>query len=319
MTKSWHRIGPGRRNFWRLSLLALLLLRALPCWAEGFTDDDGQPVEVSRPFTRLISLYGAHTENLLHLGLDKEIVGIGRGDRGLPGLADRPVFSLRDDPERLLALRPDLVLIRPMISRGYPRLVERLRLSGVAVVSLQPTSMNELFDYWQRLGRLTGREARAEAMVAAFERERGELIAKVVSIPAGERPRVYFEAIHARMKTFAPSSMAIFALETAGGVNVAADAIGLRNTNIALYGKERILARAGEIEVFLAQQGRMNPVELADIVEEPGFQVIRALREGRVYLVDEEIVSRPTPNLIKGAARIQEILYPEALRGKGGE
>jgi iron complex transport system substrate-binding protein len=104
-------------------------------------------------------------------------------------------------------------------------------------------------------------------------------------------------------------------LESAGGVNVAADAARMRETNIAAYGKERILARADEIDVYLAQRGRMNPVQVEDITGEPGFGVIRAVRENQVFLVDEELVSRPTPDLLDGIVQVRARLYPELFAG----
>ena len=120
---------------------------------------------------------------------------------------------------------------------------------------------------------------------------------------------VYFEAIHSKMKTFSPSSIAIFCLEKAGGVNIASDAKPRFNSNIASYGKERILAHAGNIDVFLAQKGRMNPVDIEMITSESGFRAIKAVQEKKMYLIDESLVSRPTPHLIKGISTIQQYLY----------
>jgi iron complex transport system substrate-binding protein len=109
----------------------------------------------------------------------------------------------------------------------------------------------------------------------------------------------------------------MFVLETAGGVNVAADADQMRQTNIAAYSKERILAKAGEIDVFLAQHGPMNPVSVEEIKAEPGFSIIKAVRENQVYLIDEMVVSRPGPRLIEGILRIEEILYPKNAAASG--
>ena len=106
-------------------------------------------------------------------------------------------------------------------------------------------------------------------------------------IPLEDRPKVYFEAIHSKMKTFSPASIAIFVLEQAGGRNIATDARARKKSNIAAYGKERILSHASEIDIFLAQQGRMNRISITEIVQEPGFQAIKAIREGKTFLVDE--------------------------------
>ena len=285
--------------------------------ADGHANDisvDAQVLEKA-PYDRIISLYGAHTENLLALGAVDRIIGIDGQSTALAGAAGKTVFSYHDDPERFLGARPDLVLIRPMIARGYPRLVLRLKRSGIAVASLQPNHVDQLPEYWRLLGRLAGHEAAAAEMQVGFQRA----VAAFRQLSDGvETPkRVYFEAIHSKMKTFTPRAMAIFALETAGGVNVAADAPVRVNNNIAVYGKERLLSHAAEIDVFLSQQGAMNRVSVAAIMAEPGFTAIRAIKDGQVYLVDETIVSRPTKGLLKGIYRIGCLLYPEIYCAAG--
>ena len=295
-----------------LVLAILFLLFVGIAQAGTVTDSERRTFVFDRPFTRIVSLYPAHTTNLLSLGLDREIVACGPSDRAL---ADRPRVQFQDDPERILALKPDLVLIRPMISRGYPNLVRILERHNVRVVSLQPTEASDLFAYWQALGALTGREEEAQRMIKTFADGLARSSADLRPIPQERRKRVYFESIHRQMKTFAPGSMALFVLQSAGGINVAVDAAQMRETNIAAYGKERLLARADEIDVYLAQRGRMNPVRVDDILAEPGFEVIRAVREGQVFLVDEELVSRPTLDLLEGIVQVRTLLYPELVVG----
>ena len=197
------------------------------------------------------------------------------------------------------------------------RLVLRLKRSGIQVVSVQPTRVEQLEAYWQLLGRLSGREPQAAAIHDAFRKAVDDF--KALSGRVTAPKRVYFEAIHSKMKTFTPSAMAIFALEVAGGINVAADAPVRVNNNIAVYGKERLLSHAADIDVFLAQHGAMNRVSVAAIMAEPGFSAIRAVKVGQVYLVDETIVSRPTPGLLKGIYRIGCLLYPKIYCAAGLE
>ncbi len=278
--------------------------------AATVVDRSGRKIEVGLPFCRIISLYGAHTENLFALGLGAEIIGVGRNENYPPEVRTKPVFSYHDDAEKFMAAKPDLVLTRPLIDRVYLEFVKKLEQAGIVVVSLQPVGIKDMYDYWRDLGRLTGREAAAEKMVATFQSAVAAVTARVEKIPLEARKRVYFEAIHQKMKTFAESAIAMFVLETAGGVNVARDAEQMRHTNIAAYGKERILAKAGQIDVFLAQHGPMNPVTVEDITAEPGFSVIKAVRERQVYLIDEMLVSRPGLRLIEGIQQIERILYP---------
>ena len=171
--------------------------------------------------------------------------------------------------------------------------------------------------YWEILGRLTGRDAPAAAMAERFTAAAADLR----SLTAGIQPkkRVYFEAIHDKMKTFSPDSMAVFALEAAGGVNVAGDAQPVRDTNIAAYGKERILARASEIDVFLAQSGTMNQPTIELIKAESGFKAIQAVKTGQVFIIDERLVSRPTLRLLDGIFEIGKILYPDDFTERARE
>jgi len=276
---------------------------------QTLTDQGGRTLEIRKPFTRIISLYGAHTENLFFLGLDREIIGVTRQDRSLKKAKSKPLFSYHDDPEKFLAARPDLVLIRPMVDRGYAKLMQRLEKSGIVVVSIQPKTIAHTYRYWSVLGALTGKKEASEQMIRAFRQAVREF--RLISDSVRTKKRVYFEAMHKNMKTFTSGSMADFVLRTAGGINIADDGIPSRGTNIAIYGKERILSKANEIDVFLAQTGAMNQPTIQMIQNEPGFSVIKAVKQNEIYIVDEQIVSRPTMRLLHGIHQIGAMLYPE--------
>jgi iron complex transport system substrate-binding protein len=301
-----------------LSLFVFVFSLAISQNASGtvLTDSSGNTIHFDRPFTRIISLYGAHTENLVSLGVEKEIIGRAEDDDYPPSITAKPVFSDRDNPEKFIAARPDLILIRPMIARIHPQLIKELRRAGITVVSLQPTDVSQMYSYWKDLGKLTGRPKEADRMIQDFESGLARIKKSYSRIPKSERPRVYFEAIHAKMRTFSPQSISIFSLKSAGGINIATDAIPRHSTNIADYGKERLLSHGNDIDIFLAQIGRMNRVDTSMIEKEPGFQAIKAVKEGKIYLIDEKLVSRPTMRLLEGIEKINHILYPDFPKTK---
>jgi len=288
---------------------AVLLCLARVSMAQTVVDHQGRTHEFTQPFKRIISLYGAHTENLFYLGAEAQIIGVSINDTYPAQVKTKQKFSYHDDPEKFLAVRPDLVLIRPMIENGYPGFVRQLQTYGITVISFQPAVIEDVYGYWLSLGKLTGKTREAEILVSRFKKN----ILKIQKKTAGITPkkRVYFQAIHRKMRTFTSGAMPIFALETAGGINLASDAKSSRNTNVAIYGKERILSKAGEIDVFLAQKGIMNPIRKSDIIDEPGFQIIKAVKEDQVYLIDESMVSRPVPRLYQGILTIGKMLYPD--------
>ena len=297
------------RMFFFLTLCLCVLTSSLAIAAE-FVDDNERTIHFDKPFARIISLYPAHTENLFSLGLDEQIIGVAKNDNFPEAARHKRKFHYREDAEKFIAAQPDLVLVRPMIMRSYPELVKQLAMAGVTVISLQPTSVEGMFSYWRRLGLLTGRESQAAAMEKRFKKELASLQKKTFALAADQRKKVYFEAIHRKMKTFMPTSLAIFALESAGGMNIASDAKQVRRTNIAYYGKERILAKGHDIDIFLAQKGVMNRVDEELIRQEPGFMAIKA--------VQKQLVSRPTMRLLQGIKEIGNMLYPELFKDGHG-
>ncbi len=306
-----YRVRPYKAKPYKWLVLAwcCAMIFASQCLADTIIDSRSRQINVQRPFKRIISLYGAHTENLFSLGLEDQIIGVSVNDSFPDQVQGKMKFSYHDDPEKFIANMPDLVLIRPMIDNGYPNFVKQLEKYGITVVSLQPATILEMYEYWLTLGKLTGKERQAQKMVSDFQEKTAMINTLAQGIP--QKKKVYFQAIHSRMKTFTPGSMPIFALETAGGINVAADARASRSTNIAIYGKEQILDKASKIDVFLAQKGIMNPVHKEQIINEPGFKIIKAIKNNQVFLIDENIVSRPVPRLYTGIVTIGKLLYPD--------
>lgn len=292
-----------------LSFLLILLLTT-PALAESITDDAGKTFFFDKPYTRIISLYAAHTENLFELGLEDEIIGVSRNEDYPSTAAIKPSFSTHDGVEKFLAAKPDLVLIRPMHRRGYPSLWAALERRGIQVLAFQPGNIDEMFTYWRTLGRLTGKEMEAERMVAEFKEGIETASQRVSRIPMQRRPMVFFESIHRKYATFAPGSMPLFVLEMAGGRNIASDARSRHGTNIANYGLERMLAKSADIDIYLAQYGAMNEVSVRKIATGPAASRIKAVRDRNVFLVDEHLVSRPTMRLLLGIETIHRLMHP---------
>lgn len=289
----------------------MIVLSATAARGEQMADDVGTTFFFEKPYKRIISLYAAHTENLFNLGLDEEIIGVTTHEDFPPRALSKPSFTARDGVEKFLAAKPDLILIRPMHHHGYRKLVETLKARGIRVLAFQPNTIDEMYDYWRKLGRLTGREPQAENMVATFKEGIEEALSRISSIPEKERPYVFFESIHKKFATFAPESMPIFVVESAGGRNVAGNARSRHGSNIANYGLEKMLSRAKHIDVYLAQHGPMNDVTVREIMNGPAASRIKAVRDRNVFLVDERLVSRPTMRLLRGIDTVHQLLHPE--------
>jgi len=293
-----------------MALVMIVTLLPDPAPAQSVRDDTGRVIEVREPFTRIISLYAAHTENLFQLGLDDAIIGVTEREDFPSTALEKPSFTPRDSVGKFLDACPDLVLIRPAQQAASAALWADLERQGVIVAALEPSTVPEMYDYWRTLGVLTGKEVQAEEMVGRFKDGLFMARQRVESIDPARRPGVFFESIHRRIATFTPDSMPIFVLETAGGRNVAADAVSRQGTTIADYGLERMLAKSAEIDVYLTRYGEMNPVNVKDITTGPAASHIKAVRDRNVFLVDERLVSLPTMRLLRGIEAVHTLLHP---------
>ncbi|MCH4888255.1 ABC transporter substrate-binding protein [Acidaminobacter sp. JC074] len=276
-----------------------------------FVDDSGYRIRMEKPADTIISLYSAHTENLFALGLDREIIGVGTSDVYPYKALSKEVYDYKSDPEKVIAARPDVVLIRPFIERHSPDFVKSLRRTGITVVSLYPDNYDEFDDYIMKLAYLTGKESTAkralEDFYAALEAYKSD--ADLIENKVG----VYFESSDREYKTVTNVSMPAHAIEFAGGKNIAADAVPIEEgSSIAIYGTEKIIEKAGEIEVYVTQRGVMGAGgNTHSISIRPGFDVIKAVKNDRVLEINQKIISSPTFRFIKGIHELRRAFYPE--------
>ena len=304
------------------SVIVILLLTIVsgcssvaPGQKEGkirITDDLGKTIIMEKPAGRIISLYTAHTENLFSLGLNEEIIGVYATESYPPEAILKPAYDYREDPEKVIAAKPDLVLIRPFIKESAPDFVRALENSGVNVVCLYPEKFEQFDDYINKLGILTGREKEADSLLQDFHRN----LKAIENITAGlQKKRVFFEATETEYRTITTDCMAATALRLAGGMNIAADAQPIKEgSSIAPYGTERILAHANEIDVYIAQRGSMNAGGTPHAIKiRPGFYTIKAVKEGKIYNIDEKLVSSPTFSFAKGVGELARMLYPDTF------
>lgn len=310
------------RKYIALPMCAVLLAALTACGtaapnaADGrisFVDDDGTAISLDAPAERIISLYSAHTENLYSLGAEDRLIGNYHTAVYPPEAAHLDMYDYTEDPEKVIAAAPDLVIIRPFISRKAPDFVKALRNAGICVASLYPDSLDEFDDYINKLAALTGTEDRAAELLAEFRAglDETEALTRVMS----EKKTVFFESTETNIRTVTPDSMAGTAITLAGGLNLAADAKPAEHgSSISEFGIERVLENADNIDVYVSQRGSMNSGgSLEAISERAGYDTIKAVKDGCVHTISEKLVSSPTFRYVKGVREMARFIYPDAV------
>ena len=248
---------------------------------------------------RVISLYPGHSDNIFALGGENLLIALSENDDEdlLPGL---PRLSLRDNAEKFLALKPDVVVTRSFAERLNPNLYEVLERAGVKIINLDPPSWSEFENYLRTLAEALGLDA--EAAITKLGSLRNSLPNSYFLTPT-----CFIEATSKEIHTCAPDSWAANLISLAGGQNTAAEAKPLRaGSSIAAWGVERVLKSLENkrLDVYIIQTGAMNRATIKDFYNREWTKILIE-RGVKVYEVPEKYLSRPS---LLGLERGIEIL-----------
>lgn len=253
-----------------------------------------------RPARRVVTLHPGLSDILEAIGAGKTLVGRTGGDAGR-GAVPAVGSHLRPNLELIAAAKPDLVLqLETGRGRSAP-LDAALRSLGIPVETFAIRSFPELFAAMRRIGDLTGRDTEADEAVAGLEKR----LEKASAWPGKERkrPRVFLETRYPNLLAAARDSMASAVIEAAGGVNA------VEQNGMVIRAAEEALV-ALDPDIYLVQRGAMNK-NPPPPRERPHFRQLRAVREGRVKLVEESLFSRPGPGNVQAVEDLA--LYFQSL------
>lgn len=300
-----------KRIIIKVSGLLLFLMINMTMFGKVITDDSGKTIDITKPYKRIISLYGAHTEVLVAIGAKENLIGVEKNSQ----VKTLPQYSYRDSIERFLKANPDLVLIRPMIRSRYRRLIKGLEDAGITVLTIKPTKFEDLENYWNLLGLISGHQKESSQYVENFRKEVDKLEKISKNTPLSEVKTVFFEARHKGLKTASNKSIPAFIFHILNIDSLASDIeANKRKSTVVSYPRELLISKGETIDIYITQRGAMNKVTKEEIEKTSGFESIRAVREGNILIVDEKEISRPTMKLIDGAKKLGKMVYPKYFK-----
>lgn len=243
---------------------------------------------------RIVTVAPSLTESVCALGYCERIVGTDRYSTGPGPVADLPkVGGLADASlERIVALRPDLVLLGPRT-----RLDERLAQLGIAVQSFNVRTHAEQQAMLRALGRTLGETARAEALIARIERE---LDAAAARVPARLRGRSVYVEIGLGPKAASSATFIGETLARLGLVNI----VGADQGFFPRVNPEWIVRRSPDLIIGPAAM-------LSNLAQRPGWAQLPAVRGQQVCALDAErmaLLERPGPRLGEAAHMLVDCL-----------
>jgi len=292
--------APPLRSVAALAGLALLMASSAHAGPVEAVDARGRTVRLPSAPRRIVSLAPATTEMLFAIGAGPRVVGVSRYCDYPPEARSRPkIGDLNTSVERVIALRPDLVVASASANRRAVEQIERLRGERTPVFCVDPNTFEELYAALRALGSVTG-SAEGAARVERTMRQKVRRIECAVA-RVRRRPRVAF-LLQTRPVWVAGTGTFIDDLiRMAGGVNVATDA----GPGYHPYALEKLVAHRPEALLMRAPDDEQ-------LASRSGWSSMPAVRSGALYSVGDEAV-RPGPRLTLALARLARLLHPEAF------
>jgi ABC-type Fe3+-hydroxamate transport system substrate-binding protein len=264
------------------------------------TDDFGDPVHLGAAPTRIVSLNPVTTEILFAFGAGSRLVGRSSFDlwpdsaRVVPDLG----MGLQPNVEVVLGARPDLVIL--YASQDNRPAAARFRAAGVSTLTLRTDHIADFRRTVQLLGAILKDSARARTIADSVFRTLDRVRAATASLP---RPTVFWHIWDAPLITIGAGSFMNELVDIAGGRNVYAD-ITKPSATVSLED----VARRNPDFILAGPQGAQT------IEGDRRWQIVRALREGKVLIVDTVLVGRPSVKLGEAAVSLANLLHPGAVR-----
>lgn len=275
-------------------------------WASSFTDEVGRRVHLQGAPRRIVSLAPNITEILFRLGLDEEIVGVSLHCNYPEKAKTRPPVGsyIRLDFERILSLRPDLVIAT---GAGNTReMVKRLEEFGLPVYVVFPKDFDGVLQSILHVGQVVKREKEAVEVVSDMKKRKERIREATEGLP---RPRVFLQVGEAPIVTVGKGSFGNDLVRLAGGENIA----GHEKQMYPRIGIEEILKRAPEVILVSS----MNPDgDYEKVIREwKRWKTIPAVKSNRVHLIDSDLIDRPAPRIIEGLEQMARLFHPQRFEG----
>jgi iron complex transport system substrate-binding protein len=284
----------------------LLAVLAFAARATVHVDDAGRAVDFAQPPQRVVTLAPNLTEFVYAVGAGATLVGtmdtsnFPEDARRVPRIGDYQ----RLDVERILALKPDVILVWHHGNQG--RELGQLEAAGLKLFYLEPKRLDDVPATLERVGALLGRDAAARPLAAAWRAD----LAALRRRHANAAPvSVFFQVWSQPLMTLNGQHLTSDILALCGGRNVFA-ALSALAPQVSL---ESVVA--ADPEVILSAREYSPDPPLAR--REPGrkafvpwqsFRRITAVRRGWMYTVPGDLLTRQGPRVLDGVRAVCEAL-----------
>jgi iron complex transport system substrate-binding protein len=246
---------------------------------------------------RIVSLAPSATSILCSIGARRFLVGVTKWCCDVAPVAALPrvgdcwhMESVAD----VVALQPTLVIGSvPYKQETVGKLLEQ-RLNFLA---MNPRTVEDVYADIRLLGGITGRAARAEALIGKMRSEFATI--ERASTKAKRRVRVYCEA-WPNPRISSPPWVAEL-VKICGGEMVVAAGEKVSDEDVAAAQPEVMVL------AWAATGNKSQPQQAYGV---KAWKDVPAIRDRRVFIIRDELLNTPGPPLLRGARELWKVLHP---------
>jgi iron complex transport system substrate-binding protein len=204
--------------------------------------------------------------------------------------------------EKIVSLSPDVVLVAGITPKDV---ITSLEAQKLTVVVLNPANLDGIVTNLNLLGQIENVPDKAAAAVTTFQNKLAEVSAKVSAVSA--KQRVFYE-LDPTLFTVGPGSFIDEIITRAGGQNIVTDT----SNAYPQLNQEAVVSKDPQVILVGDDTGGTDTPEL--ISARPGWQVISAVKNKRVFAVSADLVNRPGPRAPLGVEAVAKLLYPDLFK-----
>jgi iron complex transport system substrate-binding protein len=262
---------------------------------------------VQRAPSRVISLVPAVTEMLFAIGAGDAVIAVSSYDTFPPEVKSRPKVGALVDPdfERMLSLRPDLVIVYG----SQTDLMSRLDRARISYFEYAHAGLPDITQTIRAVGERVGRGPSANGLADRIERELEEIRRSVAGRPRPKAVLLFGREPGSLRNVYASAGVGFMhdMLELAGGTDIFGD---IRRQNVQAT-TEMLLARAPDVIIEVHPAAGWTPARIkTEMNAWRGLPGLPAVKSGRIHILADDRLMVPGPRIVEAARLLRSFLHP---------
>ncbi len=252
-------------------------------------DDLGRTIKIPLNLERAVSLAPNLTENAFAVGAGGKLVGVTtycdfpEDAKKIQKIGD----TLNPNMETIIALKPEIVLVST--ASQIENFTKTLESQNIQVFVQNPKNLEDVLKNLTQLGEIFGTQTQAAALVGSLQKRSQAIQAKAKNTA---KPKIFVQIDKESLYTIGHESFMTDLINRAGGASVT-DNLPTAYPKIS---KETALALNPDVIILSESPNNLEPNEV--------FKNSDAVKNGKVYKIQADLLSRPSPRIFDGLEQL---------------